>query len=1275
MQPHDLQDWFGHDSQRPAPRPGMAGVPRSARLGLLAATVLAAGCGGGGGGGGDGGGGGTPGDTFDPDKDFYLSKAFIARPVFDSSTGDLEALVNPASLYEVDPITGVTLPGYPKPLVAGTSLETLVSFNFAQILDPLTPQIPLVPRNAAVVLEFSKPVAPGSLLLSDANPDEPGLVTATSAVQVRRKDGTFVSAQAVVDGARIVLHPFVGEAAGWEASPLVFDKFGNAVSDSAGWLRVVLDQGAGLLASETAEDLVARPDGLGTSAEPLPFNPGNPELDAIVLQTESGAIGFNGFLPDLTAPRIIRQVEAAGVIEAIGSAPGGLLAITGEPLAVPANVTANGGVGEWANSLLVVDGAGGVTSQYVVTSNFGDAGDPAKPVFVLAEGTLLAGSVVPGSAFVVTRSEFYEPIPPPLPTDPLDLAAVTVDPDAHPRDPDDPQDAKNHDLRYFVRMYGEDGTELTSAWNPAVGLFSAVTPRVRLRLRFSEAMEASSFLPYETFYVTELEVPKSSPAFNRQRIGVVEASTDGREITFSPILRHQLDPSQDEFIGLGGTAASLRLTLRSIPDASQIDAVKASVSATQAAKLLDLATVGVSGITDLGGQSLGLPLALLDQGDPDSFFLEASSPGFGAFPPAIDFSLAFQTQPSADPDWGAVVHRFSGQPITSIFSYPPGELHDPVTSGIEYHDYPPEDEDDDGTVDRRYIYGPSLLDVGLNLPGRLTGAPAAVIEHLMDDFNKPKASSFASPTGEEDVLAKIGFGVATPLNSSWGARFQHVYRAGDASPAYNDYVGVVLDLVGLAWSPLNSPVQTVTLDDMEILVGLSNANQGLGPNTNQENGIPVEQQSGLGDQFDCNLLEWTENCCKLTNFTTSLVPYIAEQPPLTPVVAAGTPYVMSNTQLFRPANAAGLPASQFNYYLNYPAFNTGLDPYFGQDDVFSFPYDSRFPMLIEYRIKPQDAIPSTVNIFRFSPGSLSSVLPRFRVWSQGQDPYARCVPPCFSLCTTNYCRGGEGGPLLEPGSFTQSVPAPNPDGLNGLNGQWGVDPPPEGYILPPFSGLPLCTPLQTEPDGDTTYPCDGSLPRCNTLPEMNWYFANGMFQNPLPNTNCFPGKQGLPPTAYFGYGPGSPPPTEPISSFSFACPGIVIEPNYLLTPARYGDNSRYHMLWQYRKRVSRIESPAVRVLASSVEYGLPFIEPPLADVPAGAGLRVEFRASSAVDFGVPALDSGYVDQGDPDFGDNLTGLDLNRVYVKFRATYAVAPGSQQPPALDSVVIPYLKVTP
>ncbi len=1240
-------------------------VSSAGRVWLLPLLLAAAGCGGGGGG-GSGGGGGGPSDTFDPKKDFYLSAGSFGRPIFDPTSGELSSVVNPSSLYETDPITGVPVTGFPKPLVPGTSLENLVSFNFEQILDPLTPQLPLVPRNAAVVLEFSQPVDPDSLLLSDLDPDNPGLITAASAIQVRRLDGTLVPARATLQGQRVIVYPFVDAAVGWEASPLVFDSFGNPVENSSGWLRVLTDMGAGSLASTTGLPLVDRPDQLGTSAEPLPFNPGNAQLDAIVLQTETGAITFNGFLPDLTPPRIIRPVQLAGSVSATGVAADGLLQITGAALAAPSNVLANDGLGEWANALLTVTGAGGVTTDYVVQRNENDPLAPNKPVFVLVAGTVLDPSVQPGASYVVLRSEFFEPVPPPLPTNPVDLAEVTVDPENHPRDADDPQDLLNHDLRYFLRVFDEGGVEALSVWNPAIGKFLAVPPKVSLRLSFSEPMDAASFGAFETFYVTEVAVPATSPAFNQQRIGVVSASVDGREITFSPILQNQLDPASDEFIGFGGTSATLKLVMRTIPEAADIAAVIDSVSPVQQAKLVDLGETGVKGITDLGGRGLGLPQALLDQGDAANFFLQPTSTGLGAFPPAIDFSVSFQTQTTADADWGAVVHRFMGQPFTSIFSYPPLVIHDTVTSGIEYYDYPPADEDGDGDIDRHYIYGPSLLDVGLNVPDRLTGASASVIEHLIDNFNKPKASPFASPTGEEDILAKIGFGVSTPVNSAWGARFQHVYRAGDASPSYNDYAGVVLDLVGLAWSPINNPVVTSTLDDMEILVGLSNSFNGKGPNTNQDNGIPDDAQSGLKEQFDCNLLEWTDACCK--TLAGDVEAFAADQPPQTTVVAPGTPYVMTNSKLFKPANAAGLPAGQFNQYLDYATFNAGIDPVFGKTNVFSFPYDSRFPMLIEYRIKPQDIIPSNANRYRFSPGILSSVLPRFRVFSQGQDPYANCVPPCVSLCPLNQtiCRGGEGGPLLEPGTFTQTVLAPNLNGLNGPNGQQSIEPPPLGYILPPMGSG--CQTLQPFPDWKS-YNCGGGQPpRCNSLPEMNWYWANGMFMNPLPDTACWPGAAGQPPTWYYGYGPSDQLP-------SFACPPNVNEPNYLIGPADFGDNSRYHMLWKYRKRVSNIESPTVQVDATNVEYHVPFVDPPIASINPDAGLRFEFRASSELDFSVPALDSGYVDQSDPDFVDQMTGVDLNRVYIKFRATFAVAPGQQQPPSVEIVIIPYRKLIP
>src|SRR5262245_10067935 len=285
-----------HPTLAPALRCGLVHASR----GLAAlALLLVASCGGGGGGGGSSGsgGGGNPTDKFDPKKDVYLKAGLIARPIFDPTSGAPSAIVTPCSLSEPAPLPGVPVEGFPKPLIPGASLDTLVSMNFEQILDPLTPQLPLVPRNAAIVLEFSKDVDPASLLVSDLDPDNPDLLTTASAVQIRRKDGTYVPARATVQGDRIIVYPFVDAAVGWEASPRVFDNFATPVQDTTGWLRVLTAMGAGLLQSTEGLELVARPDKLGTSLQPLPFNPGNKQLDAIVLQTEAGAVSFNGFLP------------------------------------------------------------------------------------------------------------------------------------------------------------------------------------------------------------------------------------------------------------------------------------------------------------------------------------------------------------------------------------------------------------------------------------------------------------------------------------------------------------------------------------------------------------------------------------------------------------------------------------------------------------------------------------------------------------------------------------------------------------------------------------------------------------------------------------------------------------------------------------------------------------------------------------------------------------------------------------------------------------------
>jgi hypothetical protein len=97
------------------------------------------------------------------------------------------------------------------------------------------------------------------------------------------------------------------------------------------------------LLSTTGAALVPRlPDKLGSLDVPIPFNPGNSKLDPLALQTEDGAIHFNGFLPDLVSPRIVRPVGRSGsVFHATTST------ITGDLLVPAANTSANQGLGEW----------------------------------------------------------------------------------------------------------------------------------------------------------------------------------------------------------------------------------------------------------------------------------------------------------------------------------------------------------------------------------------------------------------------------------------------------------------------------------------------------------------------------------------------------------------------------------------------------------------------------------------------------------------------------------------------------------------------------------------------------------------------------------------------------------------------------------------------------------------------------------------------------------------------------------------------------------------
>ncbi|MFT7462462.1 MAG: hypothetical protein ACI9EF_000802 [Pseudohongiellaceae bacterium] len=1246
-------------------------------------TVLllgTAGCGGGGGGGGGSGSSGeaTPGDgpflvkELNPSVDFFLASAHFARLItdLDGVPDSVTPLINPASLVEVDLDTGLLLPGFPAPLHEDGDLSTLVPIQFDKLTDPFTPYVALVPRNAALVLTFTQPVEPTSL-------SQPNAVLVLDNFGAAQPQQTFLDP---TNPRRVILSAVTSLSPGWPASPLVYDNSGAPIQDLTGQLAISLSSS---LRTTSGQELILPIDQPGSPGVPLWFQPGNSGLDAVVLQTDGDQISFNGFLPDLTPPRITRSVSATGTISDLSA-----LSVSDNTLIdLPSNL-ANNGNGTWAGARLTVHtaqaGGGILETKYAIVASSTVANTVR---YELSPDSPLAPAVSLGDSYVVSRTEFFEPIPGPLPTDPTALAAVTVDPVNHPRDPFDEQDAYNSDLRYFVAALDETGTERTDVWNPTTHTFNALPPKTSLQLTFNEPMEPSSFAAYESFAVSDGDLPPSDPGFDDMRVGRVVLGAGGRSVRFEPILVDQLDPDDSRFIGFGGTPNRHRLVLRSQPSAPDIANIISSATPNHAAQLIDLETTGIVGITDLGGRGLALPPAMIDQSDSQNFLLAPGSPGRGAFPPAIDFAIPFETIASDDPDFGVVVHRFMGTAKTGIISYPSSIAHDTVTQGIEYYDHPAQDTDLDGTIDRRFLYGPTLVELGLNVPGQLIGASAATIEHVLDNFNAPKAGAFANPNGD-DFLVSMGFGLTTPLNSTFGARFQHVYRAADASPSYYDYKDSVLDLIGLAWSPAAGFLVDTTLDDMQILVGLSGIHQGKGPDIKQVNGIPSEAMSGLVQQFDCNLLEWAENC-GLPELHKSLVGARASQPPQTLVVAPGTTYSMRKSNLFAPANATGTPGT-FNQYLDFPSFNAGYDPTFGRDNVHSFPYDSRFPMLIEYRIEDNENMPSQLNRFGFSPGIMSSVLPRFRVWSQGQNPLTHSVPNYSRFAGTpsgGPLQAGEGGPLVFPGTVLGPVMAPE---LN--NGMPDIPVPPP-YILPPVAEngspgqpIPDWKPgnIDTDPNS-ATLGCITKLPVSNSDPMMNTYFANGMLANPLPNLTAYPGPQAFSPTIWAGYGvpliatgPAGSPCVVPSTLAGPNTPlGINVEPGINVKPGYFGDNARYYMMWKYAKRVSLVQSPTITVNApsGSVRWHRPIIDPPLSSVDPAADLKVEIRASSEIDFANPIVDSDYIDVQTSDIDYALNGPAANRLSVKFRASFGVAPGQLRPPSLHTVVLPYEKVDP
>ncbi|MFT7464436.1 MAG: hypothetical protein ACI9EF_002792 [Pseudohongiellaceae bacterium] len=115
-------------------------------------ALLLAACGGAGGTGSSSASGApaSPSGSATPTSDFSLVSAPIARLILgaDGLPDPVTPLVNPASVVSFHPQSGAMLPGFPAPFGQGHDLHELAPIDFAQLNDPLTPSIPLVPATA-----------------------------------------------------------------------------------------------------------------------------------------------------------------------------------------------------------------------------------------------------------------------------------------------------------------------------------------------------------------------------------------------------------------------------------------------------------------------------------------------------------------------------------------------------------------------------------------------------------------------------------------------------------------------------------------------------------------------------------------------------------------------------------------------------------------------------------------------------------------------------------------------------------------------------------------------------------------------------------------------------------------------------------------------------------------------------------------------------------------------------------------------------------------------
>ncbi|MEW6744331.1 MAG: hypothetical protein AB1486_16375 [Planctomycetota bacterium] len=507
-----------------------------------------------------------------------------------------------------------------------------------------------------------------------------------------------------------------------------------------------------------------------------------------------------------------------------------------------------------------------------------------------------------GESYRLSRIEYFEPDP----RDPIDADLF---------DPFNPENDANTELSNFVTAREID--EHGEPFGPPLDLGAAIPARVEVSLLFSEPMDEANLLAFENLVVTSLRPESGERDFVP---GQLLLSEHAQRVTFRPVLR-DAGGEVVEVHGLAPDPGSYWLDLTTVP----ADAFLVSRYSNDVVERIR--DEGYRALTDLGGNPLAFPASMFES-DMDRIVYRARIESLGLKDAGEARALA---------------HVFRGMPEGRF---------DPETNeflGVEYRD-------------RAFSYGPALADINLQAPGVLSGAAMRFFQKVFDEEN-PSRDGLIERNGT------FPFGAATPLggfqftdglaySGIFGARFQHLYRNQDISPAPGAG-SVELSLWRLSWAPAGGFVWEPpdVYEDISIHVAHSEKRP-----TDSPSFYDSLDQAFDPEYYEVCCFSWENTACDNTpSFHTKGPNY---QPPLITTVDRGTAYVPSNTGLF-------VPETTTRQYLAWPVFDH------------LFPYDNEHSLLIEYRIRPQATLISFLNSFTFSLAFLNRSDPLFRAYSLG----------------------------------------------------------------------------------------------------------------------------------------------------------------------------------------------------------------------------------------------------------------------------------------------------